>query len=683
MNIKYPRDSKILHPKNTKKINKIDAENYKKTTELQLNLDELQTKVNGLNQTVDAVSQSTQNLDDALTQISTNTAGISTLSQSVTTLQTVVSTNSQNISNLQSTVGTNSQNITALQTSVGTNTNNISALQTGKQDKLTAGTNVTIDANNVISATGGSNYTAGTNVTINNGVISATDTIYTAGTGIDITNGVISATSGGGLSSVTASNVDSELATQGQVLTANGQGGATWQNASGGGGDFTTLTAQVTQNTSDIDYLKRYVVAPDPYYTGNTPSDYTSGSIFQTYDCYERTLNMSTQLNALKLPVIYFCTEVNSCANITIDVSYKLETNVANLIFKVYYNGVEISSETVLPQNVDTEYHYIKTFYDLTTNQSQRGNNIYIEVGLERNGITKTLYIKNLKGEIIAPNIEFLSKICPFDVIHIKDTYYASDCLSGYAKLAIINQNNIYNIDNLQWTNTNVEANNFIVTNNCLSFQGTYSVNQLGYFSNSKRNTFVTGLLDNSQSKEFATTVAQVDYKQSLSTSINFLCYKTDLSTMLNYFYETNNNQLTYNTALTINGLKVVCARFAFNIFNYSNVAKCYLTIDQNGLMTFHYNNTSTAARYHTAIDYCCDATLYVSNHTNDGEYDIEIYYKRFDKMLYKKYRCTYGTLSLLQSYEIGNYDKYFKMPNNDYFVVKNNQLLYFKENVQ
>lgn len=35
-------------------------------------------------------------------------------------------------------------------------------------------------------------YTAGANITINNGVISATDTVYTAGTGISISNGVIS-----------------------------------------------------------------------------------------------------------------------------------------------------------------------------------------------------------------------------------------------------------------------------------------------------------------------------------------------------------------------------------------------------------------------------------------------------------------------------------------------------------
>ena len=56
----------------------------------------------------------------------------------------------------------------------------------------TAGENVSIE-NGVISAVD-TTYTAGENVSIDNGVISAVDTTYTAGTGIDITNGVISNT---------------------------------------------------------------------------------------------------------------------------------------------------------------------------------------------------------------------------------------------------------------------------------------------------------------------------------------------------------------------------------------------------------------------------------------------------------------------------------------------------------
>ena len=55
----------------------------------------------------------------------------------------------------------------------------------------------------------------------------------TAGTNITISGDVISAS--GGLQSVKSSDIDSESATSGQVLTADGSGGASWQNVSASG----------------------------------------------------------------------------------------------------------------------------------------------------------------------------------------------------------------------------------------------------------------------------------------------------------------------------------------------------------------------------------------------------------------------------------------------------------------
>ena len=77
-------------------------------------------------------------------------------------------------------------------------TSQTDTLLAGKQDTLTAGSNIQI-SNNVISATD-TTYTAGTNVSISSqNVISATDTTYTAGTGISITDGVISSTAKSGV----------------------------------------------------------------------------------------------------------------------------------------------------------------------------------------------------------------------------------------------------------------------------------------------------------------------------------------------------------------------------------------------------------------------------------------------------------------------------------------------------
>ncbi|MBR3139073.1 hypothetical protein IKG38_03655 [Candidatus Saccharibacteria bacterium] len=60
----------------------------------------------------------------------------------------------------------------------------ISSAIAGKQDTLTAGTNISI-ADNTISATD-TTYTAGTNISITDNTISATDTTYTAGANITI-----------------------------------------------------------------------------------------------------------------------------------------------------------------------------------------------------------------------------------------------------------------------------------------------------------------------------------------------------------------------------------------------------------------------------------------------------------------------------------------------------------------
>lgn len=75
---------------------------------------------------------------------------------------------------------------------------NTSAIAT-KQDKLTAGSNIAISDQNVISATD-TKYTAGDNIAISDeNVISATDTKYTAGTGISISEqNVISASGADG-----------------------------------------------------------------------------------------------------------------------------------------------------------------------------------------------------------------------------------------------------------------------------------------------------------------------------------------------------------------------------------------------------------------------------------------------------------------------------------------------------
>jgi len=75
-------------------------------------------------------------------------------------------------------------------------------------------------------------YTAGANITISNGEISAVDTTYTAGTGIDITNNVISAT-GGGSDGVGVLSLTSAYLTNPRSMSADKQA-TLWNIASNG-----------------------------------------------------------------------------------------------------------------------------------------------------------------------------------------------------------------------------------------------------------------------------------------------------------------------------------------------------------------------------------------------------------------------------------------------------------------
>ena len=227
----------------------------------------------------------------------------------------------QNFSNLEN----SGQSISVDATPVQNSTNAVSsggvfsALAT-KQNTLTAGNNITI-SNGVISATD-TTYTAGSNITISNGVISSTCGLSSV-TASDVdsesamSGQVLTADGNGnatwttistGLSSVQDGNIDSESATSGQVLTADGQGGASWQTASGGDG---MTQEQSTKLDQAYNYFLTHVVEPDPSYNPQTYSEYPVGTIFQTYAKFSQRCNY-TFTRTLTSPNMVFSAIDNS-----------------------------------------------------------------------------------------------------------------------------------------------------------------------------------------------------------------------------------------------------------------------------------------------------------------------------------------------------------------------------------
>ena len=434
------------------------------------------------------------------------------------------------------------------------------------------------------------------------------------------------------------------------------------------------------QNKLDqtYNYFLTHVVEPDPYYTGNTPSDYTSGAIFQTYDYYERKLNMESA-NTLTLPKVYFANEPNCSSTIKLDITFQVKSSPSNVMFKTYINGTLFDTEIKEISTSDTDIHFTKTLYDVLLNQNQRGNNIYVEANLQTISGTRTINVSNQKVEITAPNVEVLNNICPFNAIFIDGKYYVTDSSENTAKVATIAMNDMYNMNNLTWIDTNIESNLMKIVFNSTTYQSDHVLDQIGYLNVSPNNTYATGMFGG-DSVSFSNSTVSVDFRVSFDSSFYYLAQFSNLASSQNYYYNPSTNVLSYNSGITLNAQKIICANHAQNIYQTSGAPICFLTIDANGLMTYHINNSSNIAKYHITLDYCHDATLYIDNIITSGNYDAHIYYKRFDKMIYKKYHMQSNTLTLLSETEIGNYDKYFKMPNNDYFVVKNDQILYYKE---
>lgn len=174
-----------VETQHTTDINRIDGELAGKAsttsvTTLRGDMEDEIERVEGAYQDADTA------LDTRLTAVetaqTTTEGNVTTLQQDVVTMDVTVRGHTTSIRRIRDRLDTAESNITQLQTNTSTLSGDVSSLQqtvSGKQDQLTAGTNITIQ-NNVISASGGGSITLDNDVTQNsqNGVKSSG--IYTA-----------------------------------------------------------------------------------------------------------------------------------------------------------------------------------------------------------------------------------------------------------------------------------------------------------------------------------------------------------------------------------------------------------------------------------------------------------------------------------------------------------------------
>ena len=590
------------------------------------------------------MSKNQQNMHDACQK------KFNQIDQKIDDLQKAVAQNScaevdesivNSLSTLTDTVG-------GLSTTVGQHTQSISALQTSKQNTLTAGVNISISGN----------------------TISATDTTYTAGTGISISNNVISAT-GGGLTAVTASDFDSEQATSGKVLTADGNGGANWEDSSG-------MTQEQIEKLDLVyqDYLSRQTPA-DPNYSPKTFSDYPAGTIVKSYDYCEYFVDVSSSSNSYKIPETYFCCETSCAGQIKFKINSMLKSSATSVLIKTYLNNEIIDTDTISYNNTNEIVSFEKTIYDVNFNTENKGNNIYFT--LSYSGNSNILGIKYVKVEIVAPNADILIKENNFDAYSFDSNYYLTNCTNGNVKLAQISSANMNNMDDIVWTNTNFDA---IYCKACGSFTryGNEVVpNQIRYISYNSKFLNYVGSENNFQM--CAVNYPNSDLVEFADDRINFLSINKSDGKIYKQGYDVSGNTFYYTSGMSsINNLKLIGCRY-LNCLNMSKNFYPNVLILKDGICYLRTGMLSSSKSI--LIGYGSDATLYITDYFSDSNFKAIVFLKKYDKIIRYDYAYSSAGFSLLSQVEIGTYQKFFLMPNNDYFVIKNNELSYYKFNNQ
>ena len=418
--------------------------------------------------------------------------------------------------------------------------------------------------------------------------------------------------------------------------------------------------------------VNKYVTPKDPYYIGKSFTDYPAGTIVQTYDYEERVLNITSK-TLITSPTYFFSTEQSSTG--TIKLTHKVKTeNAVTVKIKTFINQTQFNEQSFV-----TEANVEKTIeielFDCNFNTESKANNIYTTIVYESSYCN--MYLTYQKVEITAPNARMLHKIIPFNAFHFNNKYYLTDCSTGTLRTAEIEATEMHNMDNLTWVNTNIPAiecaiSAFYITNS----DATYSPNKICYFRRTIEDKYYAGDVSDGINI-LLTNATHIDtYSNSSSTPsvVNKLStYKNN-----NYFsiFNPNTNKLSTISLVKNENEGTFYSAAKFDIPQHTNTSTpIVVRQDDQGNNTFGYFSSQTCQ----LVD-GINSTLIMLGKIKDFEYTANIYIKHYDKIIKQKAKCTaQNTYELISSETFGTYDKVFEMPNNDYFAIKNKQLLYYK----
>lgn len=452
----------------------------------------------------------------------------------------------------------------------------------------------------------------------------------------------------------------------------------------GSGEDYSQEISDIQSQLALLNLKINAVETPnDPYYVGKSFSDYPAGTILQTYDYDERPFNKSSN-TSITSNKMHFTTEVGATGTINVIHKLLLTQKVGSVIIKTFLNGSQLDKQTFEITQVNTEQTLEYNIYDVNFNAETKANIIYFTFAYVGTGNYITQ--KYQKVAITAPNICFLDKICPFDAYYFNNKYYLTDCSSGIIKTAEINADEIRNISNVTWIDTGIPAQECIT---CGSYtkcsDSSYIPNKFYYLKRDLNGEYYVGQIENSISDCKIKYMTELDYVTQYDQNVCFVGkYVKEKETTYKSSYNPTNNTYSDNRGKDYEEscIKLTGVRYNSNQLQNGNIAAMNIRHATDGTCRLNYSHTNYIVS--KELNSGSSSTLVITEYKEQTVYRVNAYIKYFDKIL--KYDINYDNTNryvINSVIEFGYYDKVFEMPNNDYFVIKNNQLMYFKNKTE
>ena len=347
------------------------------------------------------------------------------------------------------------------------------------------------------------------------------------------------------------------------------------------------------------------------------------------------------------------------------------------MINNCYLNDTAISSDIINFNNTNETMSFEKTYYNLNFNTISKGNNIYFTFAYSGGSNSNIIVLEYIKVEIFAPNANILCKNNTFDAWAFNGNYYLTDCVNSNLKIANIDANAIYSINNVNWINTNYNA---LFCKTCGSFTRYDNVvmpNEIRYFVYNNKYKYWIGNENNFEIS--SPSYAAYDFVEYADNLISFLGVRnTDGKMYKSYYVPSEDTMYNVQGKVIADLIQMIGARY----LNCSNMATNYypcVTIHKDG--SCYMRASIDGNSKNILIGYGSDATLYITDFVSNTNYKAVVFLKKYDKIIRYDYKYVSSGYTLLSTTEIGSYEKFFLMPNNDYFVVKNNGLRYHKFN--